>query len=84
MSLISYSPKASPHSPDAMFTSTANRSIAETVSQVVCMSIISEDRSLVVITRGGDIAAMKLDSEEYIVSTDECLERSCQSTQYEI
>jgi hypothetical protein len=58
-----------------MFTSTVNYSIAATYSkvQVVCMRVLPEDRSLVVINRGGDIASMKLDDGEYMVSTDERL-----------
>ncbi|KAA1476949.1 Elongator complex protein 1 [Dentipellis sp. KUC8613] len=50
-----------------MFTSTTNRSIPSDVSQIASLRVRMDDRQLVVITRGGDIATMGLDDEDYTV-----------------
>ncbi|KAI0061864.1 IkappaB kinase complex, IKAP component [Artomyces pyxidatus] len=53
-----------PAPPVAMFTSAASHSVPDSASQVVSLRIVSEEQSLVVITRGGDIATMKVDEQE--------------------
>jgi elongator complex protein 1 len=48
----------------ATLVSSANRTVPDTVSQVASLRSVPGEESLVVITRGGDIASMKLEDPD--------------------
>jgi elongator complex protein 1 len=48
----------------AKLVSSANRTVPDTVSQVASLRSVPGEESLVVITRGGDIASMKLEDPD--------------------
>ncbi|KAI0314583.1 IKI3 family-domain-containing protein [Amylostereum chailletii] len=47
-----------------MFTSTTNHSVSDSTTQIASLRNNSDERLLVIVTRGGDIASMGLDDEE--------------------
>ncbi|KAI0048587.1 IkappaB kinase complex, IKAP component [Auriscalpium vulgare] len=47
----------------AMFTSPTSHQFPDPVSQIASLHVVAEERSLVVITRGGDLATLTLDDE---------------------